>query len=238
MTTDRLSVATKNGHHGHIGGADNALGKEIRRRREAEGMSLADLAQRIHYSKGYLSKVETGRAHCSPALAQACDKAFGADGKLAALVAEGSAGDRPERPSTVYGLEFLAALDAAHKALREVAGTEPHDPDDHAARANRAVHEAGLYLARERLLVSGTVLMVTSGEEAFLRLVAIRDTIRAGAKLESPQYHEAYHRYAEALWSFRMEMRAEFGQPPLLPELLNLTDWSDRERCRRCAGTS
>ena len=37
-----------------------SFGAELRRRRVAAGLSLAQLAARIHYSKGYLSKIETG----------------------------------------------------------------------------------------------------------------------------------------------------------------------------------
>ncbi len=228
------------------GAADrpDGVGRALRQRREAAGLSLAELARRVHYSKGYLSKVETGVRRCSQALAAVCDEALGAEGELVALarVSDGGASAKSRRDAAspagqvtmAYGMAFLAALDSAHHALREVARTEPAGSDRRPARAGRAVHDAEVYLARERLLVSGTVPLVTSGEEAFLRLVAVRDAIRAGANLESAEYHEVYHRFAEALWSFRMVMRAEFGQPPLIPELLNLADWSDRERCRDC----
>ncbi|NBH03695.1 helix-turn-helix transcriptional regulator, partial [Amycolatopsis sp. SID8362] len=36
------------------------FGAELRRLRHAAGLSLTELADRVHYSKGYLSKVETG----------------------------------------------------------------------------------------------------------------------------------------------------------------------------------
>jgi transcriptional regulator with XRE-family HTH domain len=60
---------------------------ELRRRRLAAGLSLADLAAATHYSKGYLSKVETGRKPANADLARRCDAALDAGGQLAALVA-------------------------------------------------------------------------------------------------------------------------------------------------------
>jgi len=59
---------------------------ELRRRRHAAGLSLADLAAATHYSKGYLSKVETGRKPANADLARRCDAALDAGGRLAALV--------------------------------------------------------------------------------------------------------------------------------------------------------
>jgi hypothetical protein len=60
---------------------------ELRRRRHAAGLSLADLAAATHYSKGYLSKVETGRKPANADLARRCDAALDAGGQLAALAA-------------------------------------------------------------------------------------------------------------------------------------------------------
>lgn len=62
------------------------FGVELRRRRMQAGLSLAELARRVHYTKGYLSKVETGSKAASAALARLCDVEVGADGTLAALV--------------------------------------------------------------------------------------------------------------------------------------------------------
>ena len=103
------------------------------------------------------------------------------------------------------------------------------------AEANRAVHDAGLYGAREQLIVAGSRQLVTSGEVAFLRLIAVRDEIRRGARLKSQDYHRAYHSYALALWSFRMALRVEFGHEPLTPDTLDRANWSDLERCADCA---
>lgn len=50
-------------------------------------MSLSDLAAAVHYSKGYLGKVETGLKPVNADLARRCDAALDAGGGLAALVA-------------------------------------------------------------------------------------------------------------------------------------------------------
>ncbi|QES05051.1 XRE family transcriptional regulator [Streptomyces venezuelae] len=71
------------------------FGPELRRRRLAAGMTLDDLAARVHYSKGQLSKVETGRQRPSPELARLCDAVLGAGGELSALAPGGPAGTAP-----------------------------------------------------------------------------------------------------------------------------------------------
>ncbi|MFJ5276280.1 helix-turn-helix domain-containing protein [Streptomyces parvulus] len=69
------------------------FGEELRRRRIAAHMSLADLARAVHYSKGYLSKIETGTKNPAPGLARRCDSVLEAGGALAALTLDRA---RPE----------------------------------------------------------------------------------------------------------------------------------------------
>lgn len=239
-----------------------SLGECLRRHRQAANLSLADLARRVNYSRGYLSKVETGRAPGNLALARRCDQALATGGVLAALVRHASpaappdpdsagvpapgrpTADRPGAqtalptsaplpPGLASGVAFMLALDATHGALRRVADDDLSPPRRYDA-ANRAVHDAALYVAREQLLVSATVPVVAAGEVAFLRLIAIRDAIRTGAALASPEYHAVYHPFAESLWTFRMALRQGFGEEPVTPALLDRIDWSDRERCADC----
>ncbi|MCO1574583.1 helix-turn-helix domain-containing protein [Crossiella sp. SN42] len=66
------------------------FGAELRGRRLAAGLSLTDLARQVHYSKGHLSRVETGHKPPGADLARRCDAVFQADGELAAL-----AGSKP-----------------------------------------------------------------------------------------------------------------------------------------------
>ncbi|CAM5328225.1 hypothetical protein GCM10010261_18670 [Streptomyces pilosus] len=59
---------------------------ELRRLRQARGLSLADLARRTHYSKGYLSKIETGAKRATADIARICDRVLDAEGELLGLV--------------------------------------------------------------------------------------------------------------------------------------------------------
>ena len=62
------------------------FGTELRRRRLAAQLSLAELGKLVHYNKSYLSKIENGLQVAPTDLARRCDVALGADGALAALV--------------------------------------------------------------------------------------------------------------------------------------------------------
>ncbi|HET6855779.1 MAG TPA: helix-turn-helix domain-containing protein [Streptomyces sp.] len=62
------------------------FGEELRRRRGERGISLTALARSIHYSKGYLSKIENGGKPPTPDVARRCDEALGAGGALERLV--------------------------------------------------------------------------------------------------------------------------------------------------------
>ena len=61
------------------------FGAALRRTREARGTSLSVLGVTVHYSKGHLSKIENGAVRANLRLAQACDLALGADGRLIAV---------------------------------------------------------------------------------------------------------------------------------------------------------
>lgn len=69
-----------------------SFGPELRRLRVAADLSLTRLAELLHYSKGHISKVETGLKRPTPELAQRCDTLLGAEGALAALVPARSSG--------------------------------------------------------------------------------------------------------------------------------------------------
>src|SRR5215468_7716218 len=62
------------------------FGDELRRRREASGQTLGQFARRLHYSTGYLSKIENGLKPPSEDVARRCDAALGANGELLALL--------------------------------------------------------------------------------------------------------------------------------------------------------
>jgi WD40 repeat protein/transcriptional regulator with XRE-family HTH domain len=62
------------------------FGGELRRLRVQRGVSLAGLSRLVHYSKGYLSKIENGDKPVTLDVARRCDAALGAGGSLVALV--------------------------------------------------------------------------------------------------------------------------------------------------------
>ncbi|NKQ51976.1 tetratricopeptide repeat protein [Amycolatopsis sp. K13G38] len=86
-------------------GDAGAFAKKLRELRSEQGLSIAALAHRVHYSRGHLNNVE----HCvkapSPELAAACDEALGADGELEALIPrQARAEHRPAiRPAQLPG---------------------------------------------------------------------------------------------------------------------------------------
>ncbi|AZM58517.1 MULTISPECIES: helix-turn-helix domain-containing protein [unclassified Streptomyces] len=65
---------------------------ELRRLRQQRGLSLAALARRTHYSKGYLSKIETGAKRATVDVARRCDQVLQARGALLELVQDAPAG--------------------------------------------------------------------------------------------------------------------------------------------------
>lgn len=72
-----------------------AFPTQLRRLRQQRGLSLADLARQTHYSKGYLSKIETGAKRATVDVARRCDQILRAEGELLRLVAA----PRPARPA-------------------------------------------------------------------------------------------------------------------------------------------
>ncbi|MGW1204192.1 tetratricopeptide repeat protein [Streptomyces cyaneofuscatus] len=81
------------------------FGSELRRRRSEKKITLIALSAQIFCSKGYLSKVETGKARANLRLGWLCDDALEAQGELAALL-EGQEpiGKRPAGINSVFGL--------------------------------------------------------------------------------------------------------------------------------------
>ncbi|MFD7554633.1 helix-turn-helix domain-containing protein [Streptomyces sp. NPDC059835] len=82
--------------------ADPPFSVRLRRLRVQRGLSLADLARQTHYSKGYLSKIETGAKRATPDVARRCDEVLRAEGELLRMVREGeppsAAADHPADP--------------------------------------------------------------------------------------------------------------------------------------------
>src|ERR1044072_9303262 len=84
----------------------DSFGAELRRRRVATGWSLAVLAERVHYSKGHLGKVETGAKLPGSDLARRCDAVLDAGGRLVALATRTPADASPVVATAEYGGEM------------------------------------------------------------------------------------------------------------------------------------
>ncbi|MFF3754708.1 ATP-binding protein [Streptomyces sp. NPDC002018] len=78
----------------------NSFGAELRRMRQAAGMSLGRLAAAANYSKSQLSKVENGVARPHHDLARACDLALGTGDALRRLLPGPREDGRRSRPRT------------------------------------------------------------------------------------------------------------------------------------------
>lgn len=76
------------------------FGPRLRALRVAKGLSLSEFARRLYYSKGHVSRIETGATQPSLEFARRCDAELGAEGALAAhLESSGSAHDIGPEPA-------------------------------------------------------------------------------------------------------------------------------------------
>ncbi|TCO48921.1 helix-turn-helix domain-containing protein [Actinocrispum wychmicini] len=72
------------------------FGPRLRAIRTARGLSLSEFARRIYYSKGHVSRVETGAQAASVEFARRCDSALDARGDLVTLVRPATPDPSPE----------------------------------------------------------------------------------------------------------------------------------------------
>ncbi|MEU4742621.1 helix-turn-helix transcriptional regulator [Actinosynnema sp. NPDC023658] len=111
------------------------FGVELRRRRIAAGKSLMALSGDIHYSKGHISKIETGMKQPTAQFARLADTALDADGALSKLVPVDSPDpaskddpvvlrwDVPELRVSRTAAEAVAEDDTTEQLLRTQFGT-------------------------------------------------------------------------------------------------------------------
>ncbi|MGW5398380.1 nSTAND1 domain-containing NTPase [Streptomyces sp. NPDC003952] len=94
------------------GGTAAGFPAQLRRLRVERGLSLGDLARRTHYSKGYLSKIETGAKPVTLEVARSCDRALGAEGELLRLVPENEGAAPPAAAKSRAGQTGSGAAQA------------------------------------------------------------------------------------------------------------------------------
>ncbi|HVB42091.1 MAG TPA: hypothetical protein VNF47_05210 [Streptosporangiaceae bacterium] len=77
------------------------LARNFGGRRVAADVCLRELAAQVHYSRGHLSKVETGHSRASVDLARLCDAVMRAEGALVKLASSGRRVAGTEDPQAV-----------------------------------------------------------------------------------------------------------------------------------------
>ncbi|MFD8551000.1 helix-turn-helix domain-containing protein [Streptomyces fradiae] len=96
----------------------------LRRLRRERGLSLADLARRTHYSKGYLSKIETGAKRPTADVARLCDEVLRARGGLLRRMAP------PTGPSPAPGRHAAATAPRDRNDVCPYRGFQAFTPED------------------------------------------------------------------------------------------------------------
>jgi GntR family transcriptional regulator len=118
----------------------------LRDLRHDRGLSLRELATRVHYSHSYLWDIETGRKQPTPDIAQTLDDALEADGMLAELVTESPAIEPVDHVPIAAAMHLL---DTNRHHIEDIArqGWSAADPGSRAAAAHWAQFASWLYAA-------------------------------------------------------------------------------------------
>ncbi|KQV14995.1 MULTISPECIES: hypothetical protein [unclassified Kitasatospora] len=131
---------------------------------------------------------------------------------------------------------FIAAAGTAHAQLVQLAqdSADPA-PAGRAETASRAVLvDSGIYDVRERLYIDASEPVAGAGQRMFEQLRALRRVVATGAPQSSAAFHDAYHPYIEAVWAYRVAVRAELEGRALTPAVFGWAAWDGRERCSVC----
>ena len=199
------------------------FGSELRRRRVAAGLSLRALATRVHYSKGHLSKVESGKKSASADLARLCDAELDANGELIALLpATLAGGDVVARPDDGGPCEeeteetWVGGLGTGGGYFAPVSGPDP--------RADSTAIALGMVLdGRPRVVTDAAVgpflvrftearkLGQVAGSDSVFPLVILETTLQALAEHAPPDEKVTLLRLAARYAEFAGWMAQEAG---------------------------
>ncbi|MET8678604.1 CchlQ [Streptomyces sp. NPDC004647] len=139
-----------------------------------------------------------------------------------------------EQRRAVY-IQFITAAEACHARLRQIAQAPSTEVDpDRATRA--ALSDAAIYEARERLFIDATTVVARAGQAMFEKLRALQRAVAAGADPTSSAFHDAYHPYIGAVWSYRVAVRRELEGQSLSPAAFGWDRWDGKDRCPMCRG--
>ncbi|MFD5848138.1 nSTAND1 domain-containing NTPase [Streptomyces chartreusis] len=138
---------------------DVTFGSELRRLRQANGLSLAALAEKLKTSKGYLSRLERGLQRPSEAFARACDQALGAGGTLLALALESGRGLCPYPGLASFRTEDARWFFGRDRAVTDLLGLL----DDPRTTGHPAVLIGPSGIGKSSLLRAGLATAVARG---------------------------------------------------------------------------
>src|SRR5262249_59554267 len=102
------------------------------------------------------------------------------------------------------------------------------------AEARAAITESGIFSARETFIVTANQTLLRAGENTLDALMEMYRRVRNGAQTNTLEYHEAYHRYAEAIWALRQVARADLGAAPISPADVGKESWDSQADCDFC----
>jgi hypothetical protein len=111
-------------------------------------------------------------------------------------------------------IQYLKALHDGSEGIRAAVFGE----DPAAARATlvgAAFRDAGIYPAREELILVATAELADAARRAFYRARDLRDLAAGGISAEQPRYQEALVAYRASMGALRAEMRRDLGIAPL-----------------------
>jgi hypothetical protein len=131
-------------------------------------------------------------------------------------------------------LDFIAAVEQAHAGLRRLADPLRNPEGDLVIQTREVFSEAGIYGARERVIVTADPKVIAAAERTLQTLNDLRRAVRDGAQLNTLPFHHAYHHYAEAVWDLRRIARADFGASKITPADVGKVSWDSEAACAFC----
>ncbi len=150
----------------------STVGVELRRLRIDQKVSLAGLARQVNYTKGYLSKIETGQKRLTPEMARRCDEVLQTGGVLVRLLARAGClapGDEEPDPAgtevcpypglVAFGLPEARWFFGRDQAISEVLGRL----DDRLAGGGPLVVVAPSGAGKSSLLAAGVIPALARG---------------------------------------------------------------------------
>lgn len=198
-----------------MAGPELSFGARLRQLRAAAGMSQPNLGKIINYHASLISKIENGVEAPPRQFAEACDRAFGADGALLALVAE-----RPATPITPDDEERLrcsvetpSRVDAQVVESLAVMLAGQRTMEDSVGSASLLGPVTAQLVAIEKLVIGARGPIRSSVLDVAHQWAQFRGWLAAGTK----RFPEASRFYDRAL-----EWSAEVGDANMTATALNM----------------